>query len=160
MANWCITNYVIKGNEEEIAELNSIFTKYSNDESHDQNWLGNIAVEMGLSTNDVYCRGWFWNVKLDNKKTLRMETETAWNPCFQLFDFIHKRFPSINYFFKAIEPGCEVYLTNDKEKLYFKYGSKYRVLDEKDIEKSIIAERFISNLISKDMAKTLINQKN
>lgn len=158
MANYCISNYVFTGKEEEISKLYSILTECFNTESLEDEWIGKIAMQIGLSPDNVYCRGWVRNINLKTKQILKLVTESAWSPCFQLFDLISKKFPSINYYFKATEPNCDVYLTNDREKKFFKYGAKYKLLNEDDINKHIIVERYINNLIDKDMVNTLIKQ--
>ena len=90
-------------------------------------WLGFIVKEINENPNEIDCRGWIENPKLINKSTLKFTTYTAWNSCYELFELICKKFPSLNYYFISTEPACCIYLTNDKEKKYFKYGKKYSV---------------------------------
>lgn len=42
-----------------------------------------------------------------------METETAWSPCIETYDFICKVFPSLTYYYRSEEPMMAEYLTND-----------------------------------------------
>ena len=49
-----------------------------------------------------------------------METETAWGPCIETYDFICKIFPSLTYYYRSEEPMMAEYLTNDGEGRYFK----------------------------------------
>jgi hypothetical protein len=157
MANYCITNYVFTGSKEEIAELYSIFNKKYSDDSNENNWLGNIVAEILDPNYTLYHKGWFWNVKLEDENTLSFETETAWHPCYQLFDFISNRY-FLSYYFKGYEPNCGVYVTNDVNKKYFKYGKKYNVIDERDIKGHIAVERYMANFINKDMLYKIVKQ--
>ena len=49
-----------------------------------------------------------------------METETAWSPCIETYDFICHKFPSLNYYYRSEEPMMAEYLTNDSDGRYFK----------------------------------------
>ena len=51
--------------------------------------------------------------------TLRMIFETAWTPCYEVTQLMKTVFPSLQFFYKAEEPGNEVYLKNDAEGKYF-----------------------------------------
>ena len=50
---------------------------------------------------------------------LRMTFETAWTPCYEVTILLKAVYPSLRIFYKAEEPGCEVYLKNDAEGKYF-----------------------------------------
>lgn len=154
MPNWSKTKYVITGSVEDISKLNSVFEKVSNNETNksgdfDNHWLGFVVKELDGDEEDIFCRGWFESVKLKNETTLTLTTFSAWSPCFELFELITKQFSTLNYFFICAEPGNEVYLTNDKEKKYFKYGKKYSIINKEDIEQSIKIEKWLSKQFGK-----------
>jgi len=48
-----------------------------------------------------------------------MTFETAWTPCYEVTDLLKTTYPSLRIFYKAEEPGCEVYLKNDAEGKHF-----------------------------------------
>ena len=48
-----------------------------------------------------------------------MTFETAWTPCYEVTDLLKTTYPSLRIYYKAVEPGCEVYLKNDAEGKYF-----------------------------------------
>ena len=48
-----------------------------------------------------------------------MTFETAWTPCYEVTQLMKAVYPSLRIFYKAEEPGCEVYLKNDAEGKYF-----------------------------------------
>ncbi len=138
MANWCKTKYVIKGSVEDVNKLNSIFQKLENEKTNksgdfDNRWLGFVVKELNGNENEIDCRGWFEDVKLKNKTTLKLTTWSAWCPCYELFEFITEKIPSLQYYFKCEEPACEVFATNDTEKKYFRYSNKYRIMNKDDI---------------------------
>lgn len=142
MPNWCETKYVITGSKEDVSNLNSIFQKLLSNENNTSGdfyntWMGYVVSELNGDNKQIACRGWFDDVKLKNKTTLKLTTYTAWCPCFELFEFIVQKFPTLQYYFKAEEPAMDVYITNDSENRFFKYGKKYDVLYKEDIEKCI-----------------------
>ena len=64
------------------------------------------------------CRG-DWSDLERQGDTLRMIFETAWTPCYEVTQLMKAVYPSLRIFYKAEEPGCEVYLKNDAEGKYF-----------------------------------------
>ncbi len=149
MPNWCETKYVIKGSKEDISNLNSIFMKLMSNETNksgdfDKNWLGFVVSELNGDLKKIDCRGWFESVKLKNKSTLKLTTWSAWTPCYELFEFIAQKFPTLQYFFKCEECGCGLFETNDKDKKYFKYGDKYQLLSKSDIERIINVQKIMN----------------
>lgn len=64
------------------------------------------------------CRG-EWTELVREDETLRMTFETAWTPCYEVTNLLKSVYPSLRIFYKAEEPGCEVYLKNDAEGKYF-----------------------------------------
>ena len=142
MPNWCKTKYVITGSKEDVSNLNSIFQKVlsmKDNKSGDfnNNWLGFVISELDGDNKEISCRGWFEDVKLKNRTTLRLTTYSAWCPCFELFEFIVQKYPSLQYYFIAEEPAMDVYITNDAEKRYFKFGKKYDVYNKDAIKDNI-----------------------
>lgn len=158
MPNWNKTKYVFTGSEKEISELNELITKSLGDktlESGDfkNDWLGFIVKELNEDPQEIDCRGTIENPKLINKTTLKFTTWTAWTSCYELFELICKRFPTLEYYFISEEPGCCVYITNDKDKKYFKFGKKYHVVDKEEIQNLIK----VINLIKKGSSNPITN---
>lgn len=143
MPNWNQTKYVFTGSKDEIGKLNEIIVKTLSNENlksgdFGNEWLGFIVKELNENPKEIDCRGWIENPKLlKNGTTFKFTTWTAWSSCYELFELICKKFPTLNYYFISTEPACCVYLTNDKEKKYFKYGNKYNVIGKEDIERLI-----------------------
>ena len=124
MPNICTTNYVIEGKQE---ELDALYQKMKELQEMEQplvenklgpTWLGCLVKSLGKNPEDVLCRGiWIELERQDNR--LQMTFETAWTPCYEVTQLMKTIFPSLRIYYKAEEPGCEVYLKNDAEGKYF-----------------------------------------
>ena len=112
MANICTTNYVIEGKRE---ELDALYQKMKELQGQD---LGLLVKTLGKNPDEMECRG-EWTELVREDETLRMIFETAWTPCYEVTQLMKAVYPSLRIFYKAEEPGCEVYLKNDAEGKYF-----------------------------------------
>ena len=112
MANICATNYVIEG---EKKELDALYQKMKELQGQD---LGLLVKALGKNPDEMECRG-EWTELVREDETLRMIFETAWTPCYEVTNLLKSVYPSLRIFYKAEEPGCEVYLKNDAEGKYF-----------------------------------------
>ena len=112
MANICTTNYVIEGKKE---ELDALYQKMKELQGQD---LGLLVKALGKNPDEMECRG-EWTELVREDETLRMTFETAWTPCYEVTQLMKAVYPSLRIFYKAEEPGCEVYLKNDAEGKYF-----------------------------------------
>ena len=119
MANICVTHYVIEGEKEELDALYETMKGLQESGSVDYAvGLGRLVSAMGKDPEGVECRGgWTSLQRVDD--TLRMEFETAWTPCYEVLFLLKEAYPSLRIYYKAEEPGCEVYLKNDAEGKYF-----------------------------------------
>ena len=98
MANICATNYVIEG---EKKELDALYQKMKELQGQD---LGLLVKALGKNPDEM---------------EFRMIFETAWTPCYEVTLLMKAVYPSLRIYYKAEEPGCEVYLKNDAEGKYF-----------------------------------------
>lgn len=112
MANICTTNYVIEGEKKELDALYETMKSLQNPN------LGQLVKALGKNPDEVLCRG-EWSELERQDETLRMTFETAWTPCYEVTDLLKATYPSLRIYYKAVEPGCEVYLKNDAEGKYF-----------------------------------------
>ena len=112
MPNICTTNYVIEGKKD---ELDALYQKMK--ELRGQS-LGQLVEALGKDPNEVMCRGG-WTELEHEGDILRMTFETAWTPCYEVTNLLKVTYPSLRIYYKAEEPGCEVYLKNDAEGKYF-----------------------------------------
>ena len=124
MPNICTTNYVFEGKNE---ELDALYQKMKELQEMEQplvknglgpTWLGCLVKALGKNPDDVLCRG-IW-IELERQDDILLVTfETAWTPCYEVTQLMKTIFPSLRIYYKAEEPGCEVYLKNDAEGKYF-----------------------------------------
>ena len=112
MPNISTTNYVIEGKKE---ELDALYQKMKELQGQD---LGLLVKALGKNPDEMECRG-EWTELVREDETLRMIFETAWTPCYEVTQLMKAVYPSLRIFYKAEEPGCEVYLKNDAEGKYF-----------------------------------------
>ena len=112
MANICTTNYVIEGEKEELDAL------YQTMKEQQENNLGCLVKALGKNPEEVECRGEWTDLERQGD-TLCVTFETAWTPCYEVTNLLKTTYPSLRIYYKAVEPGCEVYLKNDAEGKYF-----------------------------------------
>ena len=158
MPNWNKTKYVFIGSKEEIGKLYEIIVNTLSDKTQKSgdfgnDWLGFIVKAINENPNEIYCRGYIENPKLTNETTLKFTTWTAWSCCYELFELICQKFPTLEYYFISTEPNNGVYQTNDKNREYFKYSGKYEVIGKEEIR--FFTE--IGNVISKMNGESIPN---
>lgn len=127
MPNWCETSYYFVGPEKEVRSLYRKILKWTSRgtlaSDFGNAWLGNVANGAGIDWRDVRCRGTVDYIdlkKVNNRTVLYLETETAWCPMNEFWDTIlSKTAPDCSYYYLAMEPGCELYDTNDSSHEYF-----------------------------------------
>lgn len=112
MANICTTNYVIEGEKKELDAL------YQTMKALQEKDLSSLVQKLVKNPKEVECRG-VWTDLERQEDTLRLTFETAWTPCYEVMASLKEAYPSLRIFYKAEEPGCEVYLKNDAEGKYF-----------------------------------------
>ena len=125
MPNWSNTSLVFEGDKQEIKTLYQTMKRLERRKNplvkndFGTNWLGCLVEALGGQWEETYCRGTWLSLECQGN-ILRMETETAWSPCIETYDFICHKFPSLNYYYRSEEPMMAEYLTNDSDGRYFK----------------------------------------
>lgn len=124
MPNICTAYYVIEGEKKELDALYETMTSLQTMEQplvandFGPTWLGCLVKALGKNPEEVLCRGeWMDLERADD--TLRMTFETAWTPCYEVTALMKSTYPSLHIYYKAEEPGCEIYVKNDAEGKYF-----------------------------------------
>ncbi|MCM1577083.1 MAG: hypothetical protein NC035_08930 [Bacteroides sp.] len=116
MPNWCDTQYTITGEIEKVKKLHELIAKLDKQTIGDL-WLGTISNELGGSEDDQ-ARGWIYYTNIEklssNEAEFTIECNTAWGEPDNWRRFI-ERTADVNVTYIAIEPGCEVYLTNNPD---------------------------------------------
>lgn len=124
MPNWCYTNYVFVGEEKEIKDLHDKIK--SLDEMNEplvesdfgKNWLGCLVSLFGGDWEKIYCRGTLYCLQMQDN-TMTVDTETAWGPMNEVWNFICSQYKSIGYYYYAEESGNCYYATNDVSGQFF-----------------------------------------
>lgn len=149
MANICTTNYVIEGEKKELDALYG--TMKALQENGDVDYpegLGRLVGALGKKAEEVECKGG-WTELERQADTLKMTFETAWTPCFEVTALLKEVYPSIRIYYKAEEPGCEVYMKNDAEGKYFPEteadGHPFDLMTEEDERKHALFVRSIQD---------------
>lgn len=126
MPNWCFSSYVATGDAKEVCDLyEKMRSLEEREESLVENgfgktWLGNLVTLLGGDWNTIYCRGsWYDLEKDDDNGALRFYAESAWSEPCQVINFLRGKYPNLEFYFIAEEPGMEYYVTNDADGEYF-----------------------------------------
>lgn len=124
MPNWCDTTYHVVGDRQELNALYEMMTKLYNMEKplvengFGTDWLGCLVEALGEDWNKVYCRGTFYDVDLSEDE-LRFVTDTAWSPCDEVISLLKEKYPTLDFYYYAEEPGCGIFQTNDADGSFF-----------------------------------------
>ena len=94
-------------------------------------WLGNLVVRLGGDYNEVYCRGTWDNLQLDEKQ-LYFFTESAWQAPFEVLGLIQKAYSGLEIYYAAEGDDWDTYLTNDTKGRF--YSSRFVLDMPPDIE--------------------------
>lgn len=133
MPNWCFTEYIFEGKEEEIEDFHSqiemvLYEPKKVKHGYNEGWLGNLLENYGFDHEKISCTGEINYlgepetdyVGEDAKCHFQVVTSTAWHPAHDVFNVIlGKYYPSIKYYFRSKEDGHEIYQTNDSDGIYF-----------------------------------------
>lgn len=147
MPNWCSTNIEFSGPEKDIKKLYEFIDNKNGERDPNietdfgARWLGYYLLRVGLSDERYNCRGTVADLSkistTDNAFEFKIWTETAWGPMIQMWLAIIKKLElnSIQVSYSAVEPGCEVYQTNDPEQAKLYVVDLY---DEDEVDKKIV----------------------
>jgi hypothetical protein len=126
MPNWCFSSYVAEGPKEQIQRLEDMMVCLDAmpgsgliENDFGANWLGNIVAALGGDYNEVRCRGYYTEVTRDDETHLSFFTETAWAEADGTRHLIEEKFPGVKLYYISEEFGCEYWVTNDVNSVYF-----------------------------------------
>ena len=128
MSNLVFMSVCFKGDQRQLKSLYGKMKRLQerkeplvkNDYYHSKQWLGNLVKRLGAKYNNVYCRG-TWDCLKMNEKTLYFNTETASQPPFRLLKLIASVYPSLSFYFEAEGDDWDCLLTNDVDGIFFPY---------------------------------------
>jgi len=130
MANNCATDYQIEGEKSQIEFVYGEFKKLLDTPrtcikdgktvNLCRDWLGYVVTDiLKKKVEEVPCRGTFDIVEEVSELPggnygFKLFTDTAWCACSDLFERLGKQF-NLDVYFLEIEPGCDIFYTNDAE---------------------------------------------
>ena len=130
MPNWCLTDYVIEGPKKDLETIDKAIRDVLNGDAEiqsksSQDWEGNVLHALHIPT-DVdgmagELRGFFYDYPHwdgENGDRLRFSAQEAWSRT-RFAEALKIRFKDIRIYWNAEEPGCDYYVTNDAEGVYF-----------------------------------------
>ena len=146
MPNICTTNYVFEGEER---ELNALYNTMNNLQNQEKDGLDDLAQALDKESSDLLdCRGGWISLERTGD-TLRTTIESAWTPRYELHTILKETYPTLCIYYKAEEPGCEIYVKNDAEGKYFPEsetdGYPYELMTEEMEQQSIALLKAVKN---------------
>ena len=149
MPNWCVSNYVVEGKKEELDDL---YLKRKGlqgmeqplvENGFGQTWLGCLVQLLGADPEDVGCRG-SWEELERCDDTLRFDFWSAWSPSYDVIELLREKYSSLNFYYRAIEPGNQLFQKNDSGGKYFPEniwatmdGDEYFATDKEEMLKKM-----------------------
>ena len=125
MPNWCMTSYAIVGATKDVERISKTLKNHSVYESSSDNWEGNVLIELGMNYDKFKnrsIRGFVQDHELtrinDDESLLKIYCDEAWSRT-EFADLLGELFEDIGIWWRAEEPGCELYQTNDEDGDYF-----------------------------------------
>lgn len=164
MPNWCDTNYVIEGPKKDLEKIQNAIKNHKVREDSADNWEGNILDELGIKFNEaganmrgfIDCEGDL--TVYDYYATFNFYAQEAWYKT-DFSRYLEDAFPKITIYWRAEEPGCEIYETNDDKGDYFpeRYVVDYSIGVKSDTEYFSTEEEVIKYLrkISKGKIRSI-----
>ena len=148
MPNWCITNYVITGREDEVAAVHKTLQKMNARKSLLPNdwgsmWLGNIVRLLKKNWQKVYCRGWITDFNLVAPDRIDVSVESAWHELDEVRMLVQSNSESLRIYYQSEEPGMCIFQTNDTTGTYF--PERY-LLDFCDEERNLYLWEYFTDL--------------
>lgn len=174
MPNWCNTSYKFVGDKEEIADLyNKLQSLNDMPEPLVENgfgklFLGCVVNLFGGDWKEIYCRGEIDYMEICGDSMIQLSTMTAWGDMPEVWDFVCKNYPSIEYYYLAEEGGLCYYVNSDTtgeyfpEKYYVLHAEGYsEYLDDDEELLEYIAEKIgAAKIESIDQVDQLLEQYN
>ncbi|MCM1139176.1 MAG: hypothetical protein NC453_11460 [Muribaculum sp.] len=140
MANWCETDYTLTGNKHELDAVYDLMHGLETmanprvEKGFKSAFLGCLVDALGGDWENTLCRG-EWGDLLRHDDRITFNTSTTWTPLNEVWDMLCERYPSVKYYYRAEEPGCEIYETNDRDGLY--YPERFKAVYSFESERAV-----------------------
>jgi hypothetical protein len=118
MANICCSTVEIHGDVKELGE--AIIQSLTTPDGTTDEWIGNFLLHLGMTEKEILdspigCRADVTFFEIDNDH-ITLDIDSAWSPQFTpLMMLCEKYAPEASVFYRAVESGAELYLTNDPD---------------------------------------------
>ena len=146
MPNICTTDYVFEGEER---ELNALYNTMNNLQSEGKENLESFVLALGKEPSELLDSRGGWITLERTGDTLRTTIESAWTPRYELHTILKEAYPMLRIYYKAEEPGCEIYVKNDADGKYFPQteidGHTYELMTDEKEQRSIAFIKAMKN---------------
>ena len=146
MPNICITDYVFEGEER---ELDALYNTMNNLQNQEKDGLDDFVLALGKEPSELLDSRGSWISLERTGDTLRTTIESAWTPRYELHTMLKEAYPSLCIYYRAEEPGCELYMKNDAEGKYFPEtevdGCPYELMTDEKEQRSIAFIKAMKN---------------
>lgn len=131
MPNWCYTDYVIEGSNEDLKCIDKAICdvldgKFPKQEKSSPDWVGNVLHALRIPTEDKNGNslGYFRAFVCDkptwiNDTAIKFHTQEAWSRSV-FAEALYIRFKDICVYWSLQEEFCQLLMTNDFDGKYFK----------------------------------------
>lgn len=141
MPNWCTTNYIAKGDTEDLRKfVETLNTMPNLENGFGKNWMGNFFSAFGMSRDEIInscisCRGvidpsfyavaCFFGPQVEETEkfivekdgTVRFSTTTAWGRSTDFEELVEEHFPSITLAWSSTDEFGNFHCTYNPENL-------------------------------------------
>ena len=146
MPNICKTDYVFEGEER---ELNALYNTMNNLQSEGKENLESLVLALGKEPSELLDSRGGWITLERTGDTLHTTIESAWTTRYELHTILKEAFPMLRIYYKAEEPGCEIYVKNDADGKYFPQteidGHTYELMTDEKEQRSIAFIKAMKN---------------
>ena len=146
MPNICTTDYVFEGEER---ELNALYNTMNNLQSEGKENLESLVLALGKEPSELLDSRGCWISLERTGDTLHTTIESAWTTRYELHTILKEAYPMLRIYYKAEEPGCEIYVKNDADGKYFPQteidGHTYELMTDEKEQRSIAFIKAMKN---------------
>lgn len=170
MPNWCVNSVEICCENQEIAKRfeDKIYELTENPYAGNgfgRFWLGNIVGNGRLADNleefsgidyiskaPFNCRGCIESICVSDNNVL-IDVTSAWTPSVSMWNsFCEKFFPKDEFYiwYSAVEPGCDIYVTNNMENVGMYYVDTYDGVISENMDSAELIVLLQKNLLNEN----------
>ncbi len=126
MPNWCWCPLIATGDNTEVRDLYEKMKSLEERETSlvengfGKTWMGNLVTLLGGDWQKFYCKGEFMDLEIDcDDGAVRFNVMFAWSEPDEVIQLLRLKYPNLEFYFLAEEPGMGYFVTNDQSGEYF-----------------------------------------